>query len=101
MHKNRKIELNSKKNLIIYTDGSLIELEREKTKSTGASIYREIDNLSIFELSISLGSNIEVYDAELYALRAGLREAFKYITYNPIIDNIYLFSDNQAAIKRL
>jgi ribonuclease HI len=44
---------------------------------------------------------MEVYDAELYALRAGLREGFKYITYNPIIDNIYLFSDNQAAIKRL
>jgi hypothetical protein len=87
--------------LIIYTDGSLIELEKEKTKSTRASIYREVDNLSIFKISISLGNTLEVYDAELYAIRAGLREAFKYITYNPIIDNIYLFIDNQSAINRL
>ena len=78
-----------------------MELGKEKTKSTGAGIYGEIENLSIFEKSISLGGTIEVYDAELYALRAGLREAFRYTTYNPTIDNIYLFLDNQSAINRL
>ena len=79
----------------------LIELERENTKSTRAGIYREIDNLPIFEIAISLGNTIEVYDTKLYTIRAGLRKAFNYITYNPIIDNIYLFIDNQATIKRL
>ena len=72
----------------------LIELEKEKTKSTRASIYREVDNLSIFKISISLGNTLQVYNTELYTIRARLREAFKYITYNPIIDNIYLFTDN-------
>ena len=42
-----------------------------------------------------------MYDTELYIIKAGLQEAFKYITYNPIIENIYLFLDNQAAITRL
>lgn len=102
-HKNKKESLNSKENLLIYTDGSMLEIKNnnKNKKSTGAGIYGEIDNEPIFEIYHSLGKNMEVYDAELIALREGFIKSLEISNKNNLVKNIYFFTDNQAAIKRL
>lgn len=66
----------------------------ETIKSTGAGIYGEINNRLIFERKISLGGSIEVYNAELIAIREGFNQALKTTLQNKTIENIYLFLDN-------
>ena len=50
-------------------------------------------------LSWNLGSNIEVFNAELFAIEKAFKIAFEKITR--FTKNIWIFSDSQAAIQRL
>jgi len=50
-------------------------------------------------LSWNLGSSIEVFDAELFAIEKAFKIAFEKITR--FTKNIWIFSDSQAAIQRL
>jgi ribonuclease HI len=67
----------------------------------GAGIFYtnnfNIDNSG--SLSWNLGSNIEVFDAELFAIEKAFKIAFEKIT--KFTKNIWIFSDSQAAIERL
>jgi ribonuclease HI len=47
----------------------------------------------------NLGSNIEVFNAELFAIEKAFKIAYKKITR--FTKNIWIFSDSQAAIQRL
>jgi len=84
-------------NIIIYSDGS----KNEKINNLGAGIFYttnfNIDNSG--SLSWNLGSNIEVFDAELFAIEKAFKIAFERI--NKFTKNIWVFSDSQAAIQRL
>ena len=84
-------------NIIIYSDGS----KNEKINNLGAGIFYttnfNIDNSG--SLSWNLGSNIEVFDTELFAIEKAFKIAFKRI--NKFTKNIWIFSDSQAAIQRL
>ena len=53
-----------------------------------------INNLE--SLSWNLGSNIEVFDAELFAIEKAFKIAFKKIS--KFTKNIWIFSNSQAAI---
>ena len=62
------------------------------------TINFNINNLeSLF--SWNLGSNIEVFNAELFAIEKAFKIAFERIT--KFTKNIWVFSDSQAAIQRL
>ena len=50
-------------------------------------------------LSWNLGSNIKVFDAELFAIEKAFKIAFEKIT--KFTKNIWIFSNSQAAIQRL
>ena len=50
-------------------------------------------------LSWNLGSSIEVFDAELFAIEKAFKIAFEKIT--KFTKNIWIFSNSQAAIQRL
>ena len=56
-----------------------------------------IDNLE--SLSWNLGSSIEVFNAELFAIEKAFKIAFEKITR--FTKNIWIFSNSQAAIQRL
>src|SRR5204862_2889522 len=84
-------------NIIIYSNGS----KNEKINNLEAGIFYttnfNIDNSE--SLSWNLGSNIEVFDAKLFAIEKAFKIAFERI--NKFTKNIWVFSDSQAAIQRL
>src|SRR5436189_5401659 len=80
-------------NIIIYSDGS----KNEKINNLGAGIFYttnfNIDNSG--SLSWNLGSNIEVFDTELFAIEKAFKIAFKRI--NKFKKIICDFSNNQST----
>ena len=93
----RLIEYQNINNIIIYSDGS----KNEKTNNLGAGIFCTVNfNADNSEsLSWNLGSSIEVFNAELFAIEKAFKIAFGKITR--FTKNIWIFSDSQAAIQRL
>jgi ribonuclease HI len=99
-HKNQiqaLIKYQNINNLIIYSDGS----KCEKTGSLGAGIFYtsnfSVENSGSF--SWNLNSHVEVFDAELFALEMAFKLA---LNKSSIFTNdIWIFSDSQAAIQRL
>ena len=81
-------------NIIIYFNDS----KNEKIKNLKAGIFYtinfNIDNLE--SLSWNLESSIEVFNAELFAIEKAFKIAFEKIT--KFTKNIWIFSNNQAAI---
>jgi ribonuclease HI len=99
-HKNQiqnLIKYQNISNLILYSDGS----KCEKTGNLGAGVYYtknfNIENSG--SLSWNLGSHMEVFDAELFALEKAFKLAFNQIFF--FTEDIWIFSDSQAAIQRL
>ena len=99
-HKNQiqnLIKYQNINNFIIYSDGS----KCEKTGSLGAGIFYtknfNIENSG--NLSWNLGSHMEVFDAELFAIEKAFELAFNQISF--LTKDIWIFSDSQAAIQRL
>ena len=87
--------------MIIYSDGSKLD-----TESTGLGVYAEINQKEIFQISKYLGKTLEVYDAELLAIQYALKRAKLYLQLEREddqyrVENIYIFVDNQASIKRI
>jgi len=48
-----------------------------------------------------LHSNIKAFDIELFAMLKSLQTAKAYINTSNLVKNIWIFSDNQAAIQRI
>ena len=70
-----------------------------ETGNTGAGIFF----INTFERSEwqawNLGSNMEVFDAELFVIKQVMQLTSKQISFQ--IENIWIFSDSQTAIKRI
>src|SRR5213078_1545607 len=82
-------------NIILYSDGS----KNEQLNKLGAGIIY-ITNLAINQsLSWNLGSGMEVFDAELFAIETAFEIAFNNRQLNT--EKVWIFSDSQTAIKRL
>jgi ribonuclease HI len=84
-------------NIILYTDGS----KNEQLNILGAGIYYTTNFVKNQSKSFSwnLGAGIEVFDAELFAIEKAFKIAWE--EKQPNTENIWIFSDSQAAIKRL
>ena len=65
----------------------------------GASIFYIINFVKNQSFSWNLGSNMEVFDAELFAIEKAFKIAWENKQLNT--DKVWIFSDSQAAIKRL
>jgi ribonuclease HI len=88
-------------NLIYYTDAS----KRNCDGKTGAAICR-INGKNTKDWSWFLGSCMEVFDAELFAIREAVYQLREFLaTYhergNCPIRKVFIFSDSQSGLKRI
>src|SRR6266536_1531443 len=80
--------------IIIYTDGS-----KSETNQIGAGLVYTT-NFSCYQWKAwNLGSKCEVFDAELFAIKKAID--FAYEKTDIWTREIWIFSDSQAALKRL
>jgi hypothetical protein len=88
------VEYQNVSNIIAYSDGS----KNEKTNNLGAGVFctTNFNTNNSESLSWNLGSNIEVFDAELFTIEKAFKIAFERIT--KFTKNIWVFSNSQAAI---
>jgi len=82
-------------NIILYSDGS----KNEQSNKLGAGVIYTTNLVINQSLSWNLGSGMEVFDAELFAIEKAFEIAFKNRQLNT--EKVWIFSDSQAAIKRL
>ena len=83
--------------LIIYSDGS----KHGETDCLGAGLAVKTPKTSFTQYSWNIGKNCEVFDAELYALDKAFQYATKACASLPQLQDVWVFSDSQAAIQRL
>jgi len=83
--------------IIIYSDGS----QSEKGYN-GAGIFLTNSSFTDQESQAwNLGTECEVYDAELFAIYKALQISYKKLKLGSQIFDIWIFSDSQSAIQRL
>jgi ribonuclease HI len=87
----------SETNLIVYSDGSLIN--KSSFTRTGASAVLYHQNAEVKYAQLGLGGRAEVYDGELAGLMIGAREALRYQKDNPTIKHLHFFANNSSAIR--
>jgi hypothetical protein len=93
-----KIQTVSKRDIVAYTDGSLIKLG--DTTYAGAGWTGLQGEITLFNGSMPLGRNCEVYDAEAFAALAGLKAALSSLITR-LSDRIIICLDNLAVAARL
>ena len=72
-----------------------------ETEDLGAGIAVKISRTSFTQYSWNIGKNCEVFDAELYALDKAFQYAIKVCASFSQLQEVWVFSDSQAAIQRL
>jgi ribonuclease HI len=78
-----------------YTDGSKFPID----EATGAAFYRSC-NKAVSSNSWFLGHNMEVFDAELYAICESMKDAETECAKSNVQD-VWIFTDSQSVLKRL
>ena len=88
------VEYQNVSNIIAYLNNS----KNEKTNNLGAGVFCTINfnTNNSKSLSWNLGSNIEVFNTELFTIEKAFKIVFKRIT--KFTKNIWVFLDSQAAI---
>ena len=81
--------------MILYSDGS----KNEQLNKVGAGVFYTTNFVKNQSFSWNLGSGVEVFDAELFAIEQAFKIAWQNKQLNT--DKVWIFSDSQAAIKRL
>src|SRR5436190_19509286 len=82
-------------NMILYSDGS----KNEQLNKVGAGVFYTINFVKNQSFSWNLESGVEVFNAELFAIKQAFKIAWQNKQLNT--DKVWIFSDSQAAIKRL
>ena len=91
------IENPDKTTLKIYTDGSVMKVEKQTRAGSGVIIYK--NNISIKELSIPLGLTATINQCEMIAIREGAELAVSIIDKNTTHVNFY--TDSITTLYRL
>ena len=100
-HQNKiqKILRDNRDNIFLYSDGS----KNDQLHRLGAGVYYTADcarsSSQSQSFSWNLGAGLEVFDAELFALEKAFKIAWD--KKQKSTKKIWVFSDSQAAIKRL
>jgi ribonuclease HI len=87
------LQQNHSENILIYSDGS----KQINCAGAGAYISSSIDRQQ--SCYWHLNSTVEAFDTELFAMFKSLQQAKAHV--NSLTKNIWIFSDNQAAIQRI
>jgi ribonuclease HI len=84
-------------NILLYSDGS----KNEQLNKLGAGVFYTTNFAANQSQSFSwnLGAGMEVFDAELFAIEKAFEIAWNKKQFQT--EKIWIFSDSQAAIKRL
>ena len=82
-------------NIILYSD----ESKNEQLNKLGADVIYTTNLVTNQSFSWNLGSEMEVFDAELFAIEKIFEIAFNNRQLNT--EKVWIFSDSQATIKRL
>src|SRR5205085_2685244 len=80
--------------ICFYTDGSLLE------GKAGTGIYASRADEMVHESKYYLGTEAEVFDAELYGIMKAADIA-THITKDEDITDVWIFCDNQSAVRRM
>ena len=83
--------------MIIYTDESKIS----ESEDCEAGLAHSKDNKIYFLNYWNISSSCEVFDAELFAIRKVFDMIQVHVKKNSRIRNFTIYSDSQAALKRL
>ncbi len=81
--------------MILYSDGS----KNEQLNKVGAGVFYTTNFVKNQSFSWNLGAGVEVFNAELFAIKQAFKIAWQNRQLN--IDKVWIFSNSQAAIKRL
>ena len=81
--------------MILYSDGS----KNEQLNKVGAGVFYTINFVKNQSFSWNLESGVEVFDIELFIIEQAFKIAWQNKQLNT--DKVWIFSDSQAAIKRL
>src|SRR6266705_2893381 len=87
--------VNNPSHLLIYTDGS-----QTTDNSNGTGLVAIHANHHHREGKWNLGCHVEVYDTELFGILQATSYARQWIQQDPQTRTIWIFVDNQAAIRR-
>ena len=81
----------------MYSDGS----KCEKTGKLGAGVFctKNFSKDNSESFCWNLGTCMEVFDAELFAIEKAFKIAYERISF--FTQDVWIFSDSQAAIQRL
>ena len=82
------------KHICFYTDGSLLE------GKAGTGIYVCREDEMVHESKYYLGTEAEVFDAELYGILKA-KDIATHITRYEDITDVWIFCDNQSAVRRM
>ena len=82
------------KHICFYTDGSLLE------GKSGTGVHASRAGQTVHESKYYLGTETEVFDAELYGIMKAAEVAVKISKDEPTTD-VWIFCDNQAAVRRM
>ena len=97
-HKNKILALqhNHSENIIVYSDGSKLS-----ESQAGAESFISFATDKQQSYSWHLNSTVEAFDTELFAMLKSLQQARAHSETLNSVKNIWIFSDNQAAIQRV
>ena len=86
--------VNDPSHLLLYTDGS-----QTRTGSNGTGLVAIHSQHRHSEAFWNLGKHVEVYDTELFGILQATILARDWLEANPRTNTIWIFVDNQAAIR--
>ena len=93
----KNICFSQKNSFIIYFDGS----KHGETDILSTRLAVKTSSTSFTKYSWNIGKSCEMFDAELYALHKAFQYAIKACAHLFHIQDIWIFSDSQAAIQSL
>jgi hypothetical protein len=92
--KHHRSTLQEKKHLCFYTDGCLLE------GRAVAGVYASQAGQVVHQSQHYLGKEMEAFDADLYGIAKATEAAIKLVKQEETTD-VWIFCDNQAAIRRM
>lgn len=88
------------KQLIVYTDGSLLQTPRGRSTGAAFVVYQEEEELA--HGCIPMGARAEVYDAEMCALASAMDHVAHYMDFDlGSISHLHFYADNTSSVSTI
>lgn len=88
------------KQLIVYTDGSLLQTPRGRSTGAAFVVYQEEEEIA--HGCIPMGARAEVYDAEMCALASAMDHVAHYMDFDlGSISHLHFYADNTSSVSTI